>query len=154
LKTFLDCAYNFMVCSEERGGGGESIHEMHSHIKQDLGDYILSCVQDSATLIIIDVIVRMRLSNVYIGATLQSVTYIIVSTPFGTSTIQLSVNDLLATLIINGNKFFIPKSSAETVLFTYGNIHNDIVDGVFLITTINIKVQVTTDFIQNRYMSV
>lgn len=100
---------------------------------------------DPATQVNTSVIVRMRPSNVYIGATLQSVVYVAVSTPYGSSTVQLSANGGKYTLVLDDHEYYLPESYDETITFAHGHIQNNFNSGRYVITTIN-GIQVPAGF--------
>ena len=56
------------------------------------------------------------------------------TSPFDFSSIQLSANGLMATLVIDGGEFYLPVDHAETVLFHHGSLQIDTHSGTFLFT--------------------
>lgn len=74
----------------------------------------------------------MRPSTSYRGATLQSVLYVVVSSPFSSSTVQVSANSGYSTLMIDGKEVFVPSQNSATVGFLHGTIK---IDGVNIVIT-------------------
>lgn len=77
----------------------------------------------------------MRPSNSFRGATLQSVLYVVISTPFSSSSVQVSANGAYSTLMIDGKEVFVPNESSATVAFLHGSIKID--NGNMEVTALN-----------------
>jgi hypothetical protein len=89
----------------------------------------------------------MRPSNIYIGATLQSVMYVMVMTLFSSSSVQISVNSVLITMLVNDNEMYIPMDNIEVVAFWYESLYINTSTGEYVISTVNgIKVSLSLLF--------